>query len=271
MRQIHRVCGVLEAAASEGPPIGGTGRRRDGRPAYSARRSVATSAAAVDMSGVLKDTAVKAARASLRRNDDTSERAETPLQLCTRSRHAEGREQRLVQVRAMASGLPAYRLDLEVKADVKLEALDRFLRQLWLECCGHLSVFRIGGGELLLSGVPTWGSRVRSALFADSRPSAAWVPRIGDALPLSGGPVIRIRFGSTTTLKLSVMTERTGRPGRSDTPARAKHPPFGRARSAGNQRPGCARIVFTRKETRSHAGSTGRSTHAASRKAFCQS
>jgi hypothetical protein len=55
-----------------------------------------------------------------------------------------GATQRLVQIRAMAPGLPAYWLDLEVKADVKLEALDRFLRQPWLECCGHLSVFRTG-------------------------------------------------------------------------------------------------------------------------------
>jgi len=41
--------------------------------------------------------------------------------------------------------LPMYWMHLEVAADTTLATLDRFLRETWLECCGHLSVFRIGG------------------------------------------------------------------------------------------------------------------------------
>jgi hypothetical protein len=41
--------------------------------------------------------------------------------------------------------LPMYWLHLEVTAETTLATLDRFLRDTWLECCGHLSVFRIGG------------------------------------------------------------------------------------------------------------------------------
>lgn len=41
--------------------------------------------------------------------------------------------------------LPMYWMHLEVAADSTLATLDRFLRNTWLECCGHLSVFRIGG------------------------------------------------------------------------------------------------------------------------------
>src|SRR6266568_2673576 len=36
-------------------------------------------------------------------------------------------------------------MHLEVMASATLETLDRFLRVTWLECCGHLSAFEIGG------------------------------------------------------------------------------------------------------------------------------
>lgn len=39
----------------------------------------------------------------------------------------------------------AYWLHLEVPADARLEVLDSFLRQIWLECCGHMSAFTIEG------------------------------------------------------------------------------------------------------------------------------
>ena len=40
---------------------------------------------------------------------------------------------------------PEYWLHLEIARNVKLAALDHYLRQTWLECCGHLSSFVIGG------------------------------------------------------------------------------------------------------------------------------
>ncbi len=41
--------------------------------------------------------------------------------------------------------LPMYWMHLEVAAGTTLATLDRFLRDTWLECCGHLSAFEIGG------------------------------------------------------------------------------------------------------------------------------
>src|SRR6266567_5379922 len=41
--------------------------------------------------------------------------------------------------------LPQYWMHLEVPASATLTTLDRFLRDTWLECCGHLSAFEIGG------------------------------------------------------------------------------------------------------------------------------
>jgi pRiA4b ORF-3-like protein len=41
--------------------------------------------------------------------------------------------------------LPTYWMHLEVTGSTTLAMLDRFLRDTWLECCGHLSAFEIGG------------------------------------------------------------------------------------------------------------------------------
>ena len=38
-----------------------------------------------------------------------------------------------------------YWMYLEAASDARLEDLDRFLRNVWLECCGHLSAFEIDG------------------------------------------------------------------------------------------------------------------------------
>jgi hypothetical protein len=40
---------------------------------------------------------------------------------------------------------PAYWMHLAVDAEATLAGLDRFLRRTWLECCGHMSAFTIGG------------------------------------------------------------------------------------------------------------------------------
>jgi len=40
---------------------------------------------------------------------------------------------------------PEYWLHIEISANAKLKDLDQFLRDIWLECCGHLSAFEIDG------------------------------------------------------------------------------------------------------------------------------
>ena len=51
-------------------------------------------------------------------------------------------------------------LELGVRCDTQLHELDRFLRSLWLECCGHLSHFRINGVTYSVA-VPKPGDRWR--------------------------------------------------------------------------------------------------------------
>jgi hypothetical protein len=48
--------------------------------------------------------------------------------------------------------IPDYWLYIAMSSDATLEHLDRFLRDIWLECCGHLSQFLINGVVYLSHG-----------------------------------------------------------------------------------------------------------------------
>lgn len=58
---------------------------------------------------------------------------------------------------------PEYWLELEVRGLARLKDLDKYLRVIWLECCGHMSQFSIGGWR----GEPIPMSR---RLFEESGP-----------------------------------------------------------------------------------------------------
>lgn len=57
-----------------------------------------------------------------------------------------------------------YRLVIEVKNTATLEDVDQFLRDIWLECCDHLSAFEIDGISYeSFSGTDSlWGRAVKS-------------------------------------------------------------------------------------------------------------
>ena len=48
-------------------------------------------------------------------------------------------------LRVQAADARGYWLDLEMVGSATLDKLDKYLRAIWLECCGHLSQFTIGG------------------------------------------------------------------------------------------------------------------------------
>src|SRR3990172_9789183 len=66
--------------------------------------------------------------------------------------------------------------------EAKLKGLDKYLRKTWLECCGHLSQFRIGRNITIAMG-----------------------KKLGDILEPSMEFLYDYDFGSTTTLKVSVV------------------------------------------------------------------
>src|SRR5262249_39703299 len=53
----------------------------------------------------------------------------------------------LFQVLLQGQYNPEYWLHVEMPATATLRDLDQFLRRIWLECCGHLSAFKIAGTQ----------------------------------------------------------------------------------------------------------------------------
>ncbi len=109
-----------------------------------------------------------------------------------------GKRHELCLVRAQDAYSSEYWLCVELLARTPLEQLDRFLRRVWLECCGHMSAFqrRVPGG-----GRYGWaedadvdmGTRVASAFPADKTVLA-----------------YEYDFGSTTKLSVQLLGRRQG-------------------------------------------------------------
>lgn len=67
----------------------------------------------------------------------------------------------LWHLRVQDAHLKEFWLDLEMAGSATLMKLDQYLRAIWLECCGHLSEFTIGGW----SGVELGKSRKGDSVF----------------------------------------------------------------------------------------------------------
>lgn len=100
---------------------------------------------------------------------------------------------------------PAYWLHLNIRSDSTLRDLDHFLRATWLECCGHMSAFRIAERTYL------------SQLFQES--SFGWGPERQEyKMDVKLGKVLRpgmkffheYDFGTPTELSLKVFSYREG-------------------------------------------------------------
>jgi hypothetical protein len=101
---------------------------------------------------------------------------------------------------------PYYWLHLEIPATATLADLDAFLRHIWLECCGHLSAFKIEG--------PKRRQRPSLAeLIADDWRDPDEVDMdqpVGDLFKKDLKLSYEYDFGSTTHLTLKVVGEREG-------------------------------------------------------------
>ena len=106
--------------------------------------------------------------------------------------HGSGAEDdTLVHLLVEATNDPDYWLHVEGRATASLEQLDRLLRDIWLECCGHMSAFYVQGVE------PAMRSRLGSVFRAKGIPFK-----------------YEYDFGSTTRLKGKVIGFRNGSIGR---------------------------------------------------------
>ena len=209
VRSIHRICETLRAVAA-----GGTEAVRPPEPAAGPRRR---------------------GRMRLPNQAGMCELCHRPVTFAESGDHAvvcaglhdgtAGDEKTLVQLLVTAPGLSAYWLRLEARTDSKLEALDGYLRDIWLECCGHLSMFRIGNTEYH-SQIP---EEFDMPFLGRSRPrpvKKTMSVRLAAALPPVGTPIeYEYDFGSTTTLQLQVEGERHGRIGRASVRLLARNEP----------------------------------------------
>ncbi len=141
-----------------------------------------------------------------------------------------GKSAALIHLRAESAYEPFYWIDIEVKADTPLRKLDRFLRDIWLECCGHLSMFRAGNThyqmdgassgefddeddffEMLQKSFPSVDKKRLEKILANQPRERSMDAVLGDVVGSSPKFSHEYDFGSTTVLNLKVMGERTGR------------------------------------------------------------
>jgi hypothetical protein len=91
-------------------------------------------------------------------------------------------------------------LHLQLPASATLYDLDQFLRDIWLECCGHLSMFKIMGKRFMSTVFDNWwGDEDLDMDF-----------EVGEVLTPGLTFSHEYDFGTTTHLTLRVVSEREG-------------------------------------------------------------
>ena len=98
-----------------------------------------------------------------------------------------------------ACDLAMYWMHLAVTSSTALTTLDQFLRNTWLECCGHLSAFVIDGVRYAIDAgmYDDWDMGEKSMRA-----------RLDKVLSPGQTCSYEYDYGTTTELKLKVITER---------------------------------------------------------------
>jgi hypothetical protein len=112
---------------------------------------------------------------------------------------------------------PEYWLHMEAPADARLKDLDQFLRDIWLECCGHLSAFTIEKVRYTITG-EVWDLENRQGLwdmidfdFIDlDDDEHCFNKSLSELIKPEMKFEYEYDFGSTTELTLKVVAEREG-------------------------------------------------------------
>lgn len=113
-----------------------------------------------------------------------------------------GRKQTLYHLQVQDAWSSTYWLHLEMRGNATLEDLDFYLREIWLECCGHLSAFEIG---------PVHYTQIfdDGMSYGIEKPMKVQVQKLfaaGMQIPYE------YDFGTTSELVIKVVGERQGKP-----------------------------------------------------------
>ncbi len=117
----------------------------------------------------------------------------------------ESKTQKVFWINIWGTYLPGYWLHLEVPASSKLADLDQFLRDIWLECCGHLSAFTIGDTRYELDTGMV--DSMWKDFFGPSMPTKSMTIKLYTALQPGLKFAHEYDFGTTTDLSLKVVAE----------------------------------------------------------------
>jgi len=127
-----------------------------------------------------------------------------------RAEHAprKGERRKTFHLQVEGRRLPEYWLHIETPAASTLRMLDAFLRDIWLECCGHLSAFTIENTqyELDTGGVDAMWPMI----FGRGAPPKSMNTRLEAVLRPRLKFFHEYDFGTTTHLALRVVAEQEG-------------------------------------------------------------
>jgi hypothetical protein len=112
-----------------------------------------------------------------------------------------GNKQSFFHLVVEGHGLPEYWMHLKVSGAATLKDLDLFLRKTWLECCGHMSAFRMGKNEISM------GRKIRDVFYPGMK------------------LLHEYDFGSTTEILLKVISEFEDNPGKEKIQVLARNNP----------------------------------------------
>lgn len=110
---------------------------------------------------------------------------------------------------------PGYWLHVGAQHTTRLRHLDYFLREIWLECCGHMSEFVIGGGRYL----------PEQTGYLD-RESGSMELALREVLQPGIKFTYTYDFGTPTELSLRVLAERQGGPVKGRVTLLARNRPY---------------------------------------------
>ena len=143
------------------------------------------------------------------------------LAKCRSEHPAKGKTQRnIFHLLVEAKYLPYYWMHIQAPGDANLAQLDDFLRETWLECCGHLSAFTITGQRYSVDAN-------EADVFPDMEPEEDFSAKLAAVLAPGLKFDYEYDFGTTTYLTLKVVSEHQGaiKPRSVEVLARNEPPP----------------------------------------------
>lgn len=115
-----------------------------------------------------------------------------------------GSDQTLYHLQVQDAWSGAFWLHLEMRGNATLKDLDFYLREIWLECCGHLSAFEIG--PVSYTQISSYGMDISYGQEKSMNVRVHRLFRPGMEIPYE------YDFGTTSELLIKVVDQRQGKP-----------------------------------------------------------